>query len=225
MAAVVVPDTHRQGLSDAIAGLKSTIGIPLKSPLHWNQHAKTFGRRRLVSETLARVEGVRVNYVIFAKASIPSQAAIMSDRVLFYNFVAGIALERVLLTASEWPGPDKRIQVHFGHVKGFDHNVTQEHFASMRRKPNSIVDWSLLVGDPGFKHTDRSSGIQAADQYAGILKQAICADEFGQYEEHHLLSIAHQIRKNPATGRAWGYGFKVMAPEGAIEGLPWWRGG
>lgn len=221
MAAVVVPDSHRQGLADAIAEIKVAFGIPLPTPLHWNRHCKPHSRRQFVSRRLAAVEGVRVTYVVFEKAAIPMKAAILEDGAKFYNYTAGIALERVLLTAADWPGDDKQVQVQFGHVKGFDHQETTKYFWS-KRAQKSIVNWNLLKADPKFVATAQNSGIQAADQYAGMLRAALCSDELGGYDETHLLRIRHQIRRNPRTQSSWGYGFKVMARDNAMQSLPWW---
>ena len=49
---------------------------------------------------------------------------------------------------------------------------------------------------------------------------AIVPDEYGGLEEHHLLTIKHQIRRHREI--AWGAGFKVMALPGTMEQLPWW---
>lgn len=222
MAAVVIPDTHRIFLSRKIELIKDTFGIPKHIALHWSDHAKTFARRQFVAEQLAEVPGVRVNFVIFEKAAIPLEAAIVEDKVKFYNYTAGIALERILLTASEWPGDDKSVQVQFGHVKGFgQHEETRQYFW-MKRQRKSLVNWDLLPQEPKFVESSTNSGVQAADQYAGMLRSAVIPDELGGYEEQHLLRISHQIRRGP-SGAAWGYGFKVMARPGWIDSLPWWR--
>lgn len=67
---------------------------------------------------------------------------------------------------------------------------------------------------------ERLDGLQAADQYAGMLSAAIRPNEFNQYEPHHLLNIRHQLRQ--VRGRTWGYGFKVMALPGTMDSYPWW---
>ncbi|MCA1673205.1 MAG: hypothetical protein LC799_13745 [Actinobacteria bacterium] len=67
---------------------------------------------------------------------------------------------------------------------------------------------------------ERLDGLQAADQYAGILSAAIRPNEFDQYEPHHLLNIRHQLRR--VGGQTWGYGFKVMALLGTMNSYPWW---
>jgi hypothetical protein len=66
-----------------------------------------------------------------------------------------------------------------------------------------------------------SSGLQAADCYAGMLKAAIVPDQFGYYESSYFLQVAHQVWRSN-TGCALGNGFKVMAPFGVIQALPWW---
>ncbi|RQP10304.1 MAG: hypothetical protein EAS51_09280 [Microbacteriaceae bacterium] len=223
MAAVIVPDTHREGLAAAVAKIKEEFSIPPRVALHWSDHCKTFPRRQYVANVLAGVDGVKLNYVVFEKAAIPQKATILTDGVRFYNYTAGIALERILLTAAAFPGEDRRVQVQYGHVRGFDHEKTLEYLWK-KRGQKSLVDWSLLVGDPTFVDASRNSGLQAADQYAGMLRSAICPDKHGGYEEAHFLRVAHQMRRHPETGRAWGYGLKVMARDDAFQSLPWWTG-
>lgn len=54
-----------------------------------------------------------------------------------------------------------------------------------------------------------------------LARVAILPDEYGGYEEHHFLRIAHQIRRY--RGAAWGAGCKVMTLPGTMEQLPWWK--
>ncbi|GAA3599078.1 hypothetical protein GCM10022198_24150 [Klugiella xanthotipulae] len=224
MAAVVVHEEQRAELAQAIARIKTAFTIPPATPLHWVKHCKTYSRRHLVTRELAKVPGVCVNYVVFQKAGIPSKATILEDGVKFYNYVAGIMMERLLLTAECWPGGKQKIQVQFGHVKGFDHEVTLNYFRLKTRVPSGYADWALLERHPRFADMSLNSGLQAADQYAGILKVAICGDSYGGFEAVHLLSLRNQIRR-AGDGRSWGYGFKVMGRVDFGALYDWWPEG
>lgn len=220
MAAVVVPSESEGGLRTAIAALRSKFGIPLGKALHWIDHVKTYSRRRLVAEQLAAVADVCVNYVIFEKAAIPASSKLQQDQVVFYNYAAGLIMERILLTAANWPDGPRAVSVRFGHVRGFNHEETLNYFDLKRTNAPSWMPWHLLEGEVHFSSTGQYDGLQAADMYAGMLKVAICPDQYGGYEQHHFLQIKHQIRRY--KGKAWGAGFKVMALPGSLESLPWW---
>ena len=162
-----------------------------------------------------------VNYVIFEKAAIPATSRLWNDHVAFYNYAAGMLMERLLLTARDWTGGPRRLVAKFGHVRGIDHADTLAYFAVKQVNDPRWMPWHLLSSPVQFVDSGAYLGMQAADQYAGMLGAAMNPDELGGYEQHHLLAISHQIRR--CEGRAWGYGFKVMGQPGCMEGYPWWR--
>lgn len=222
MAGVVVAEEHEEGLRNAIRRCRHDLGVPPGRVLHWKAHVKTFARRQHVASCLGGLAGVCLNYVIFEKAAIPSQAALNTNQVVFYNYVAGIMMERLLLTAKGWPGGRRPVKITFGHVRGFGvHRTTKEYFDVKRAKGSDWIPWELLHGAVRFDSQASSDGLQAADQYAGMLSAALRANEFGNYQEHHFVSICQQIRCGP-DGRRWGYGFKVMAQTDAMSRFPWW---
>jgi hypothetical protein len=57
-----------------------------------------------------------------------------------------------------------------------------------------------------------------------MLNVAVRPDEFGGYEQAHLLQVRHQIRRD-GNGRAWGWGFKVLGNSATFTSLPWWPAG
>jgi hypothetical protein len=151
---------------------------------------------------------------------IPTAYTMYSDHELFYNFAACITMERVLKAARDWPGGVRDVVTTFGHVKGFDHDSTSSFF-NKKASTQHGVPWERLHGKARFASQHQWDGLQAADQYAGMLNAAIRADRFGGYEEHHLLRIRHQIRRD-SDNRTWGRGFKVIGNPGTITSLPWW---
>jgi hypothetical protein len=219
MAGLVMTAEDDPEMRAAVEHCRRKLDLPGGKALHWKDHVKTYARRQLVARTLARVPGACVNYVIIEKAAIHSTAGMYRDHTIFYNYVAGLMIERFLFTADTWPGGPREIIVRFGHVKGFGtHADTRAYLSDKRKNPNG-TPWHLLrkVEFPSVSEYD---GLQAADQYGGLLKVAIVPDEYDGYEEHHLLSIRHQIRQR--NGGAWGAGFKVMALPGTMDRLPWW---
>lgn len=61
-------------------------------------------------------------YVIVEKAAIPAGSGMHTDHVIFYNYAAGMMMERLLLTAKDWPGGGRDVIVRFGHVRGVNHS-------------------------------------------------------------------------------------------------------
>lgn len=223
MGAVTVDESTRVRLANAIADIKTQFSVPLHKPLHWADHCRSFKRRQYVARTLGALEGVQLNYVVFRKSTIPAGSGLASDHKKFYNYTAGVLLDRMLLGAKHWPGGPQQVRSFFGHVRGFNHQETVEYFG-MHAQRNSIADRSLLVAAPKFVATNQNSGVQAADQYVGMLRDAITVDEYGGYEEAHLMAVRHQIRRGP-NNVALNYGLKCFAEPGFPTSLPWWPRG
>jgi hypothetical protein len=219
-AAVLVAEEDEPGLRAAMSGLRRDLTVPPGRALHWKDHVKTYPRRQHVARSLAQVANVMVVYVVVEKAAIPSDSGMYRDHVLFYNFAAGLTMERILLAARDWPGDSRDAVVRFGHVRGFNHRTTTAYF-ELKATIDPWIPWERLHGEVHFDDQATWDGLQAADQYAGMLNVALRADQFGGYEEAHLLRIRHQIRTD-GDGRAWGRGFKVLGQAATFTSLPWW---
>jgi len=220
MVAIVVADEDEPMLRSAVRLCRTKLSVPAGKPLHWAEHVKRYPRRQFVASQLAAVPGVVVNYVVFEKAAIPLQAALRSDQVLFYNYAAGLIMERILLTAADWPDGPRDVVASFGHVRGFPHQETAAYFEKKRANQTGWMPWNLLRGVPRFLGAGQFDGLQAADQYAGMLRAALESDEYGGFEHHHLMAIRHQVRR--VSGQSWGHGFKVVALPQVMESYPWW---
>lgn len=219
-AAVLIADEDEPHLRATMSQLRRDLKTPPGKALHWNEHVKSYGRRQHVSSQLAAVPRLMVIYVIVEKTAIPASSGMYSDHVLFYNYAACMITERVLLAARDWPGGRRHAAIRFGHVRGFDHSTTTSYFTLKASKPGWIP-WDLLDGQVKFSDQAQWDGLQAADQYAGILNVAVTADQFGGYEEAHLLRVRYQVRRS-AAGVSRGYGFKVLGNEATFTSLPWW---
>lgn len=219
-AAVLVADEDESVLRAVMSKLRRDLTVPIGKALHWKDHVKTYSRRQHVARSLAQVPGVMVVYVVVEKAAIPTTSGMYSDHVLFYNFAACMTMERILLAARDWQDCPRNVVVRFGHVKGFDHSTTAA-YIQKKAAAEHWIPWERLHGSVHFDDQTQWDGLQAADQYAGMLNAAMRADQFGGYEESHLARIRHQIRKD-GTGRAWGWGFKVLGNAATFTSLPWW---
>lgn len=220
MGSVTVDEPTRVLLASAVKDIKTRFSIPVAKPLHWTDHCRDFRRRQFVARTFAAIEGIQLNYVVFKKSTIPGGSGIGSDHRKFYNYAAGILLDRVLLGAQYWPGGRQQVRTFFGHVRGFDHDETVAYFERHVQR-NSRADQTLLAATPKFIATNQNSGVQAADQYVGMLRDAITVDEYGGYEAAHLMTVRHQIRRGPGNV-AINYGLKCFAEPGFPQSLPWW---
>ncbi len=220
MAAVLIAEEDYPSLSEAIIAAKQTLGVPAQIPLHWKEHVKVFPRRQFVTGLLQPLN-LKVNYVIFEKESIPLGAGIRSDPVSFYNYAAGITMERLLLAAGNWPGGARDLKVDFGHVRGFDHSQTSSYFVLKKAMNQGPANWNFLAATPKFLSMSINSGLQAADQYAGMLSAALNPDKFGGYEHQHLFAVRGQIRRS-GIGVALNYGFKALTLPTTMTDYPWW---
>ena len=95
----------------------------------------------------------------------PPSPTVVERRELLYAYIDE--------TGDRWPGGPRDIKVRFGHVRGFNHSVTLDYLAKKRRRQNG-TPWHLLrkIQFPGASQYD---GLQAADQYGGLLTVAKAA--------------------------------------------------
>jgi len=212
MAAAILPGSAQQNVKDCIAGIKTNLGIPLKTPLHWRKHCRPHEYRKYVAGEIAKLECVTVVFVISDKKTMPD------DHEKFYNIVAAYTLERILKHAEMSGG---KASVRFGHVRGFDHSTTLDFFQNRNWR---LGDYGRLAERPKWISADTNSGIQLADLYAGILGAAMIADRFGNYEAGYLERIKGQIRKSK-SGKISGYGIKAVSSDGDPKSFKWWPKG
>lgn len=148
-AAVLVADEDEPPTRAAVSKLRRDLRVPQGKQLHWKDHVKTFSRRQHVTKTLTVVPGLMVVYVLVEKSAIPAAAAMRQDHAIFYNFAAGLILERVLLAAKYWPGGARRVVLRFGHVRGFDHQRTRGLLRSPRRAERAGLGSMAPAQRPG----------------------------------------------------------------------------
>jgi hypothetical protein len=212
MAAVIFPASVQQKVKDCVVGIKAKLGIPLKIPLHWYKHCRMHEDRKYIAGEIAKLEGVTVIYVISDKKTTPA------DHVKFYNIVAVYTLERILKQADELKA---RVTVRFGHVRRFNHLITLDYF---QNKNWRLGNYGNLIDQPKWIGADTNSGIQLADQYAGILGAAMIADKHGNFEPSYIEIIKHQIRKSK-NGKISGYGIKAISEDSNPKLFKWWPQG
>jgi hypothetical protein len=176
-----------------------------------------------VATELAATPNLTIIYVMVEKTAIPVGSGIYASHELFYNYAALMVAERLLLAARDWTGGSRDVVIRFGHVRRFDHTTTQRYFG-LKAAMSTWVPWNRLHGTVHFSDQSSWDGLQAADQYAGMLNVAVTPDEFGGYQEAHVLRIRRQIRRD-WRGRSRGWGFKVLGNEATFTSLPWWPAG
>jgi len=209
MAAVIFPVSVQQRVKDCIVKIKTRLHIPLENTLHWRKHCTRHEFRKYVTGEIAKLEGVTVIYVISDKKTMPD------DHTIFYNIVAAYTLERILKHAEELKS---KVSVRYGHIKGFNHLSTLNYFQS---KTWRLGKYENLIDQPKWIFAENNTGIQLADQYAGIFGSAIKSDEFGNFEPSYLETIKHQIRKSK-HGKISGYGIKAITLDSNPKMFKWW---
>ena len=209
MAAVIFPISIQQEVKNCIARIKNELGVPLKTALHWYKHCRLHETRKYVTKEISKIEGVTVIYVISNKKTMPL------DHAKFYNIVAAYTLERILKHAEELKA---KVIVNYGHVRNFNHLLTLDYF---QNKIWRLGSYKSLIEQPKWIAADTNSGIQLADQYAGILNAAIITDKFGDFEPSYLDKIKHQIRKS-RNGKISGFGIKAISKDNNPKSFKWW---
>ena len=212
MTAVIFPTSVQQKVKDCITGIKTKLGINLKTPLHWRKHCHRHDVRKYVTSEISKIENIKVIYVISDKKTIPK------DHTKFYNIVAAFTMERILKHAEEI---NSNAIVRYGHVRGFNHSTTLDYFKLRKWR---FGDYNRLLEQPKWISADTNSGIQLADMYAGILGAAIISDRFGNFESSYLEKIKHQIRKSKKE-KINGYGIKAISTDNNPMTFKWWPEG
>jgi len=212
MAAVIFPASDQQKIKDLLNGIKTKHNIPIKTQLHWRKHCRLHETRKYIAGELAKLKNVTVIYVISDKKTMPQ------DHEKFYNIVAAYTLERILKYAED---QNTKVSVKYGHVKGFNSQSTLNYF---QNKIWRLGNYNCLTEQPKWIGADTNSGIQLADQYAGILWAAMIADKYGNYEPSYLEKIKHQIRKSK-HGKISGYGIKAISADSNPRHFKWWLQG
>jgi len=209
MVAVIFPASVHQKVRDCIKEIKSKFGVPLNVPLHWRKHCQLHEFKKFVVSKVSILENISVIYVISDKKTVPM------DHVKFYNIVAASTLERILKHAGEM---NTQVSVRYGHIRGFDPSFTLDYF---RKRTWRLGDYNILLEQPKWIAADTNSGIQLADQYAGILGSAMLTDRFGAFEPSFLEKIKHQIRTSE-NGIICGYGIKAISADNDPKSFKWW---
>jgi len=212
MAAVIIPSSLQQKVKNCITAIKKKMRIPINIPLHWYRHCRKHETRKFITGEIAKLEGVTVIYVISDKKTVPI------DHISFYNLVAALTIERILKHAEK---VNSKVNVWFGHVRGFNHTTTIDYFQKRNWRNIKI---NLLLDMPKWIPSENNSGLQLADQYAGILGAAMLMDEYSNFEPSYLENVKHQIRKSESN-KISGYGIKAISVDNDPLSFKWWPNG
>lgn len=215
MACILVDDQHAEGLRDAVRQLRADFGVADGRIMSWKRHLANHERRVHAAETLALVPGLRVVYVYTDKNRVVGDY--VRERGALYNYVAGKAYKSILW-AARYDFSGKSLHTRFGHVRGFDHDLTRNYFNRVL-VPDAKVPTHI---EAGLRWVDASQFLesQAADLYAGFLRAAVWPDAFGRLEGGYLLRIWGQVRTGSACKIPLG--FMSMPSDDIARELPWW---
>lgn len=217
MTAVVVAQEHEDALRAVILGHRALWRVT--GQLHWVKHLKPrrHGRRELLVGALARLPGIRVIHVVVDKPALLDEATFRHDQASFYNWVAKLLLERIGEVAATWDGGERLARVYFGLVGGVDSAATDAYLnaaalAAVDPRDAGLrdnIEWPLK-----FQPTSSRDGLQAADQYSGILATAINHDDDRWFE-----MVRHQLHQR--HGDVVGGGIKIFPPGSSLFARSW----
>jgi hypothetical protein len=131
-AAVLVSDEDEPTLRTTMSRLRRSLQTPVGKALHWKDHVKTHQRRQYVATQLAAVPGLMITYVIVEKSAIPVGSGMYLDHELFYNYAAGIVVERLLLAVVIGPMAAGTSSSASGMSEA---STTQRRRSTLRTKP------------------------------------------------------------------------------------------
>ena len=192
MAAVLVDDQSAPVLRAAVSQLRTDFGVPDGKVMSWKDHLRTHDKRKHAAAILAAVPNIKLIYV-YSDKRLTTAGSFGNQRGIYYNYVAFKMYKNILWAARNWRG-NEGVHTRFGHVRHMDHDATRAYFQSqIAAAPN--VPFHLERG-LNWVSSDRFLESQAADLFAGFLKEGIWPDEFGQIEGMYIRKVWPQIRRN-----------------------------
>lgn len=214
MAAVVVADRNDRQLRAALDCIRQNVRS--KSP-RWKWTSMGHLERRFATLEIAKVN-VRLVYVIVPKATLRASSKMAAHHGFFYNFVARLVVERISWLVARTGGACK---MTFEKVKGYPANEVIDYLALLRQG-NTQITWPAIHPEVRVDSPANVENLRAADIAAGAIDSAIRPDPTtGLYEPSYLFNLAPRIMRNQ-HGQVLGNGLKVLAPDGALDHLPWW---
>ncbi|MFB2596603.1 DUF3800 domain-containing protein [Herbiconiux sp. P17] len=217
MAAVLVDEVSAPALREVVRQLRKDFGVQEGKVMSWKDHVRTHDRRKHVAAVLASVRNIKVIYVYSDKRLTVGKFT--SERGLFYNYVALKMYKNILWAARNWKG-NEGVHTRFGHVRDMDHDATRAYFK--RQEPvETKVPFHL---ERGLKWVSSEQFLesQAADLFAGCLKEGIWPDTYGRTEGMYIQAVWPQIRTNP-VGCVIPLGLMSMPQNDHVKRWDWYR--
>ena len=218
MAAVLVDDESAPLLREAIIQLRADFRVPDGKVMSWKEHIRNHDRRKRAASVLAAIPNIKLIYV-YSDKRLTAPGSFGNERGVYYNYVAFKMYKNILWAARQWKGSEG-VHTRFGYVKDMDHDSTRAYFAS-QMPVSGTVPFHLERG-LNWVSADRYLESQAADLFAGFLKEGIWHDTYGQIEGMYIQIVWPQIRTN-GSGCVIPLGLMSMPNSQNVRSWDWYQ--
>ena len=215
LAACAFRHSNAQMIVRAMEALNLVLRRPLRQPMHAVDHLKTHDKLMEAVEHLARLP-VRVFFVVLPKDSTPSSAAMRSDDVHVYNFLARVLLERM-----SWFAKDVGLVAHpvFAAVARMPRRSLDDYISKLRLR-DTAIEWPWLHLPVEVDQARNRVGMQWADIAGRAMLKATTpgASPPHRIEPAYLEALAPVIWRRR---RMETYGIKSVESGWHLT-QPWW---
>ena len=199
----------------AMEALNLVLRRPLRQPIHAVDHLKNHDKLIEAVEHLARLP-VRVFFVVLPKDSTPVNAAMRSDDIHVYNFLARVLLERM-----SWFARDVGLVAHpvFAAVARMPRRRLDDYISKLQRM-DTAIEWPWLKLPVEVDQAKNRVGMQWADIAGRAMLKATTpgASPPHRTEPVYLETLAPVIWRRR---RIETYGIKSVMPDWHLT-QPWW---
>lgn len=216
LTAAIIHRSHTTSARSLMSHIRSDLGKPPTTVLHWSTNIKVHTQRKYVSAALGALDTMTVSSVVIHKPSFMGTGTGLSDHARMYNYAVRRLLERL-----SWFGRTAGEQVVpiFAHVKRFPYVRLIAYLDLLKRMPTEIK-WDNL-SKVRIEQPQKIELLQAADMCSGSVFAAVEPDAFDQYEATYLLNIAPRLYRR-GTAAITSYGLNFCSSADHWTTYPWW---
>lgn len=158
LAACAFRHSNARTVVRAMEALNFALRRPLRQPIHAVDHLKSHDKLMEAVEHLSRLP-VRVFFVVLPKASTPASAAMRSDDIHVYNFLARVLLERM-----SWFARDVGLLAHpvFAAVARMPRRRLDDYISTLQHM-DTAIEWPWLRLPVEVEQAKNRVGMQWAD--------------------------------------------------------------
>jgi hypothetical protein len=163
LAAAILHASDTSTGRSLLAKLRSDLGKPAATVLHWTGNVRTHSQRKYASTQIGEFDRLTIATVAVHKPSFYGQGTGLSDHVRLYNYAVRYLLERLSWFAKDSGRPLAPV---FSHVKGFPYDALTLYLKLLEHMPTQIK-WDAL-GKHQLQQPSRIEPLQMADLIAGV---------------------------------------------------------